>query len=122
MGENAHPDLRILQANERTFLAWTRTGLALIAFGFALARIAVWLEDSAPSGPPGRSTAPIVAIGVVLVVVGAFVPAFFAVRHARIREAIIRGEPIIPSGRPNAALAGLLLVAGLGLAAWLTLG
>ncbi|HEY9750992.1 MAG TPA: DUF202 domain-containing protein, partial [Allocoleopsis sp.] len=27
------------QANERTFLAWLRTSIALIGFGFAIARI-----------------------------------------------------------------------------------
>ncbi|KAB2893150.1 MAG: DUF202 domain-containing protein, partial [Kofleriaceae bacterium] len=42
------PDLRILQANERTLLAWVRTGLALMAFGFVIGRIAVWLKLEHP--------------------------------------------------------------------------
>ena len=34
-------DPRIYMAAERTFLAWIRTGLALMAFGFVVARVAV---------------------------------------------------------------------------------
>ncbi len=31
-------------ANERTFLAWIRTGIALIGFGFVIAKFALFLE------------------------------------------------------------------------------
>ena len=41
------PDSRNLQANERTLLAWLRTGLALITFGFVLSRIDAWLHGIA---------------------------------------------------------------------------
>lgn len=37
-------DPRLLQANERTMLAWIRTGLALMTFGFVIARIGVWVR------------------------------------------------------------------------------
>jgi putative membrane protein len=33
------------QANERTFLAWLRTALALIAFGFAIARFGLFTQQ-----------------------------------------------------------------------------
>ncbi len=33
------------QANERTFLAWLRTSIALIGFGFALARFGIFLRQ-----------------------------------------------------------------------------
>ena len=51
-------------ANERTFLAWMRTGLAVAAFGFFLAKLNVLLE--AVAGPrlprlPGRGVGIIVA-------------------------------------------------------------
>ncbi len=32
-------------ANERTFLAWTRTGIALVVFGFAIGRFAVAIQE-----------------------------------------------------------------------------
>jgi putative membrane protein len=37
-------DPRTLQALERTLLAWLRTGLALIGFGFVIARLGVFLR------------------------------------------------------------------------------
>lgn len=33
------PDERFLQANERTLLAWLRTALAMLGFGFLIARV-----------------------------------------------------------------------------------
>ena len=33
------------QANERTFLAWVRTSIALIGFGFAIARFGIFLRQ-----------------------------------------------------------------------------
>ena len=43
--------LRLHQANERTMLAWIRTGIALMAFGFAIARFGVFLRQIASVGP-----------------------------------------------------------------------
>jgi putative membrane protein len=34
-------------ANERTLLAWIRTGIALMAFGFAIARFGLFLREVA---------------------------------------------------------------------------
>jgi len=31
-------------ANERTFLAWVRTGIALVGFGFVIAKFTLFLE------------------------------------------------------------------------------
>lgn len=36
-------------ANERTYLAWLRTGIAVIAFGFVLERFSIFLETIAQS-------------------------------------------------------------------------
>lgn len=42
--------LRLHQANERTMLAWIGTGIALMAFGFAIARFGVFLRQVASVG------------------------------------------------------------------------
>ena len=39
------PDLREVLAEERTFLAWIRTGIALMGFGFVVARFGIFLQQ-----------------------------------------------------------------------------
>ncbi len=43
-------NLSLHQANERTLLAWIRTGIALMAFGFAIARFGLFLRQLARLG------------------------------------------------------------------------
>lgn len=62
------------QANERTFLAWLRTAIALIAFGFAIARFGLFLRElkSAVMGEIILTRSPLSSqgIGVSLVLLG----------------------------------------------------
>ena len=44
---NAESDLRIYFAAERTTLAWVRTGLAMMGFGFVVARFGLFLRELA---------------------------------------------------------------------------
>ncbi|MFF5214631.1 YidH family protein [Micromonospora sp. NPDC000442] len=94
------PDYRFSLANERTFLAWLRTGLALIAGGLAAAQFLpnlalVHLRE---------------AIAVALLLLGGVV-AIRAVDHwARTERAIRLGEEL-PASRFPAVLA---LIVGLG--------
>jgi putative membrane protein len=51
------------QANERTFLAWLRTSIALIGFGFAIARFGLFLRElqtsvTSKTSQPTPSSAP----------------------------------------------------------------
>ncbi len=107
-------DLRILQANERTLLAWIRTGLALMAFGFVLARIGVWLETERTDSADASSS---IIAGVAFIVLGTMCHPLAALRFARTRRAIIEGRDIIPDARTAVALAtgvtalGVLLIA-----------
>ncbi len=88
-------DPRLLQANERTLLAWIRTDIALITFGFVIARIGVWLRALASpaqtSVPPRAGT---VWIGAAFILLGSLGNAMAIRRYAVARRAILQGEEI----------------------------
>jgi putative membrane protein len=79
-----HPDYRFTLANERTLLAWLRTGLALVAGGVAVATYAPDL------GAPWASAA--VALALVAVGLGAAVGGYL--RWRRYEAAIAADEPL----------------------------
>ncbi len=77
--ENPNPNrARDHLANERTFLAWVRTGAAIVVFGFAIGRFAIAIRQlAALQGHPVRTAgisvwlgSGTIAAGVVLVVAG----------------------------------------------------
>jgi putative membrane protein len=107
--DGVDPDVRFTLANERTFLAWIRTSLALVAAGVALEALALPLE------PRLRLTAS------VLLLVLAMVLPLAAWRHWGLTEgAMRRGRPL-PASVLTAVLAlGLFLVTALILAALVT--
>ena len=79
-------DPRIYLAAERTFLAWVRTSVALMGFGFLIARFAFWTREYAlvESGHPITSPPISPWLGFGMVVVGVFVCVMAAVRIASI--------------------------------------
>lgn len=75
------------QANERTFLAWLRTAIALIGFGFAIARFGLFLREL-QTAVTGQITPPHAflnsqAIGLGLVVIGVLLIGISAWRYDR---------------------------------------
>ena len=101
-------DLRILQANERTLLAWIRTGLALMAFGFVLARLAVWLRIEHPDRVSPASA----WIGLTMLVLGVACHVIGALRFVKARRAILAGETIHPGSLTPVAVAIVVAVVG----------
>jgi putative membrane protein len=75
---NSEADPRVYFAAERTLLAWLRTGLTIMAFGFVVARFGLFLrllraEDGEPIPTGGFSPylgAALVLIGVVAISAG----------------------------------------------------
>src|SRR5436309_7101213 len=71
-------------ANERTFLAWVRTAIAVMAFGFLVERFDLFLEIAAPSlagrtpSVPGQRFGNVA--GLALIVLGTAMVAVAAVR------------------------------------------
>jgi len=76
--------------NERTFLAWVRTNVALISLGFVLARLSPSLT-AAGAVNAGRIAAKTLPLGIVLVVFGALVTLLAAWRYDRVNRQIEAG-------------------------------
>ena len=95
-------DARFTFANERTFLAWIRTALALVAAGLAIVQLL----------PPfhgirwGRH-----AIGIPLIVLGAVVAVRSYLEWNANQRALRRGEPLRRSWLPELLAAVIALVA-----------
>jgi putative membrane protein len=98
------PDPRFTMANERTFLAWNRTALALIAAGLGV----VQLLPPFPGVPFGRHI-----VGVPLIVLGAVIAAAAYRDLKRNQTAMRRGEPLPRSVLPRLLSATIVGVAAL---------
>ncbi|WP_432495609.1 YidH family protein [Kineococcus gypseus] len=106
-GQGREPDPRFRLANERTFLAWIRTSLALLASGVALEALALPLQ------PQLR-----LAASLVLVLLGLAAPVEAWRGWARDERAVRRGEPLPAPGlltplTAGTCLAGVLVLLGL---------
>lgn len=82
-------------AAERTLLAWIRTGVALMGFGFVVARFGLFLRELAMASGhslPARTNA--VAIGVGLVAAGVLLNSWASLRHRKMVRRIQQGESL----------------------------
>jgi putative membrane protein len=98
MSEGPDTQFRDHAANERTMLAWLRTGIALMAFGFAIARFALFLREFATA----RGAAPSHGLGstwfgVALVVSGLVINLGATFRYRTNRNAIEQRKSYSPS-------------------------
>jgi putative membrane protein len=100
------PDYRFTLANERTFLAWLRTGLGLVAGAVGLAGL---VPDLGPR--PLRIVLVLLLLGLsVIVSVGGYL------RWARTEVALREKRPLPVGALPRVLVAGLaVVVAGVGL-------
>ena len=106
----AEPDPRFSLANERTFLAWIRTSLALIAAGVALEAF----EVNMPAGIR-------LAAALLLVIAGIAAPVQAWVGWLRIEGALRSSRPL-PAPVLSLPIVGVVVVAGalvlIGLLPW----
>jgi putative membrane protein len=101
-GTETEPDARYTFANERTFLAWTRTALAFILAGLGI----VQLLPPFPGVPWGRHLlgVPLIAIGAIIAVVGYR-------EWASNQRALRRREPVRRSPVPRLLAAAIVCMA-----------
>ncbi len=112
-------------ANERTFLAWVRTGVAIMGFGFVVVKFALFIKQislvitSKQTYLPGSGHSN--QIGVLLVVLGAFITLYAYVRYS-ITEKQLLNKAYKPSSVPALILTVAIVIIGGLLAIYLVPG
>jgi len=97
----SEPDARFTFANERTFLAWTRTALAFMVAGLAI----VQLLPPFPGVPWGRHV-----LGVPLIAIGAVIAVVSYRQWVGSQRAIRRGAPLPRSVLPVILAASIAIM------------
>ena len=112
-------------ANERTFLAWVRTAIAVMAFGFLIERFDLFLRYAVPAsadapllmrsqGFANVAGLAFLALGIAMIAIAAW--RFFATAKQIDSEDEVKG----PGERFDLALAGLLVLLGCALFLYLS--
>ena len=113
----------IISPEERTFLAWIRTGIALMGFGLVVAHFELF------SGEPNLTQhtssvephGPSLWFGTALVAIGAAVNVFSAWRYMRLVGELSRGQFVHRSvSKQGVSVALLLAVLGIAMTVYLT--
>lgn len=102
-------------------LAWIRTGLAMMGFGFVVARFGLFLHELGvvqPGAAHANGSASLWA-GTALVLLGVVVNIYAAIAHARFSKRFHAGEREPHDPRFGITLASVLSLIGIALAVYL---
>ncbi len=123
MPPSQQPQLSDYLAVERTSLAWIRTGLALMGFGFVVARFGLFLQEiqfTQQHITPAASYGLSLWFGTALIGVGVLINVYSAWHHASLIRRLQRGE--VTKSHPwiqTTLVAVLLVLVGTAMAVYL---
>jgi putative membrane protein len=101
------------EAAERTLMAWIRTALSLIGFGFGIGKLSAYLDEAGlhTSRDPAHMS---LVFGLSFIVVGIFGLLAAIVQHARIMNRLSRPDFAYNAMRPIAmTVASMLILIGI---------
>ena len=107
-GHGPRPDYRFTLANERTFLAWIRTALGLLAGGVAVSEL---VSDTGVAG--ARTVASLAALALALVLALGAYPHWRAAEQAMVDDLPLRRSrllPVLAGGTVVLVVAAVVLV------------
>jgi len=106
-------------ANERTFLAWVRTSVAVVVFGFAIGRFAVAMRQlTAFQGQAAKATGFSVWMGTAAIIAGVGMVTSGLMRYRKTRAQLDAGK-FEPAGFIVDLVTVLTVLFGLALAGYL---
>lgn len=118
----ADHDPRVFFAAERTLLAWLRSGLTVMAFGFVIARFGLFVQLLALQGHgrAAHASAFSAALGIAFVLAGTLASLVATIQHRRfVRSLPLADLPRSYSGGFGIAFGFFVSLAGLVLALYL---
>jgi putative membrane protein len=106
-------------ANERTFLAWVRTSVAIVVFGFAIGRFAIAMRQLTEfQGRSSRTTGFSVWMGMSAILAGVVMVGAGLMRYRKTRAQLDKGK-FEPAGFIVDLVTILTVLFGLALAGYL---
>lgn len=97
-------------ANERTYLAWVRTAIAIMAFGFVIERFDLFLAYLSGSAKTLHRSHAAQFVGLALIVLSVVMMFTATVRYLHHRKSISAAEPCGYGSALGDALLALLLI------------
>ena len=101
-------------ANERTFLAWIRTSIALMGFGFVIVKFTLFLKQLSllleTGGAPSKGYSSI--IGVVMVAIGVLIAILAFLQYKR-NDKWIKNNYFAPSSVLSLLMTFILIIGGI---------